>query len=85
MKLEINYRKRNEKKKITWRLNNMPQENKWVNKEIKKEIGENCETHRQRMNLWLPERRIWGGIVRELGIDMYTVIFTMDDEQGPAV
>ena len=33
----INKRKRNEKK-ITWRLNNMPRENKWVNKEIKKEI-----------------------------------------------
>ena len=53
MKVEINHRKINEEKKITWRLNNMPQENKWVNKEIKKEIGENCETHRQRMNLWL--------------------------------
>ena len=53
----------------------MPRENKWVNKEIKKEIGENCETHRQRMNLWLPERRILGRIVRELGIDMYTLLY----------
>ena len=37
-KLEINHRKRNEKKLTTWRLNNMPLKNQWVNEEIKKEI-----------------------------------------------
>ena len=38
MKLEINHRKRNEKKMTTWRLNNILLKNQWVNKEIKKEI-----------------------------------------------
>ena len=38
MKLEIYHSKRNEKKTITWRLNNMLLRNQWVNKEIKKEI-----------------------------------------------
>ena len=38
MKLEINHRKRNEKKMITWRLNNMLQKNQWVNNEIKEGI-----------------------------------------------
>ena len=36
MKLEINHRKRNEKKLITWRLNNMLLKNQ-VNEEIKRE------------------------------------------------
>ena len=76
MKPEINYRKRNEKRKtVPWRLNSMPQENKWANKEIKKEIRENLETHRHRMNLRLPERRMWGGTVRKFGIDMYTLLY----------
>ena len=35
MKLEINQRKKNEKKPTTWKLNNMLS---WVNEEIKKEI-----------------------------------------------
>ena len=30
MKLEINHRKRNEKKLTTWRLNNMLLKNQWV-------------------------------------------------------
>ena len=38
MKLEMNYRKKNEKSTNTWRLNNMLLKNQWVNKEIKKEI-----------------------------------------------
>ena len=38
IKLEINHRKRNEKKLITWRLKNMILKNQWVNEEIKKEI-----------------------------------------------
>ena len=38
MKLEINHRKRNDKKLTTWRLNNMILKKQWVNEEIKKEI-----------------------------------------------
>ena len=38
MKLEINHRKRNEKKPTTWRLKNMLLKNQWVNEEIKKEL-----------------------------------------------
>ena len=38
MKPEINHRKRNEKKLITWRLNNMLLKNQWVNEEVRKEI-----------------------------------------------
>ena len=38
MKLEINYRKRNERKLTTWKLSNMLLKNQWVNEEIKKEI-----------------------------------------------
>ena len=37
MKIQINHRKRNEKKrkKTTWRLNNMLLRNQWIKKEIK--------------------------------------------------
>ena len=35
MKLEINHRKRNEKKSTTWRLNNMLLKNQWINEEIR--------------------------------------------------
>ena len=45
MKLEINHRKRNEKKPTTWRLNNMLLKNQWVNEEIKKEIKKYLETN----------------------------------------
>ena len=38
MKLEINHRKKNEKRTNTWRLNNMLLKNQWVNNEIKTEI-----------------------------------------------
>ena len=41
MKLEINHRKRNEKKKITRRLKNMLLNNQWVNDEIKEEKQKN--------------------------------------------
>ena len=49
MKLEINHRKRNEKKTITWRLNNMLLKNQWVNGEVRKylktnENGNNFQT-----------------------------------------
>ena len=43
MKLEINHRKRNEKKLSTWRLNNMLLKNQRVNEEIKKEIKKYLE------------------------------------------
>ena len=45
MKLEINHRKRNEKKIITWRLNNMLLKNQWVNNEIKEEIKKYLEAN----------------------------------------
>ena len=38
MKLEINYRKKNEKNRNMWRLNNMLLKNQWVNGETKEEI-----------------------------------------------
>ena len=44
MKLDINHRKRNEKKLITtWRLNKMLLKNQWVDEEIKKEIKKYLE------------------------------------------
>ena len=45
MKLEISHRKRNEKKPITWRLNNRLLRNQWVNEEIKKKIKTYLETN----------------------------------------
>ena len=45
MKLEINHRKRNEKKPTTWRPNNMLLRNQRVNEEIKKEIKKYLETN----------------------------------------
>ena len=56
MKLEINHRKRNEKKTITWKLNNMLLNNQWVNNEIKQEIKKYLETNDNEnttiQNLW---------------------------------
>ena len=56
MKLEINHRKRNEKKPTTWRLNNMLLKNQLVNEEIKKEIKKYLETNdnedKTTQNLW---------------------------------
>ena len=45
MKIEINHRKRNKKKMITWRLNNMLLKNQWGNDEIKEEIKKYLETN----------------------------------------
>ena len=45
MKLEINHRKRNEKKHTTWRLSNMLLKTPWVNEEIKKEIKKYLKTN----------------------------------------
>ena len=45
MKQEINHRKRNEKKIITRRINNMLLKNQWVNAEIKKNILKYLETN----------------------------------------
>ena len=44
MKVEINHRKRNEKKLTTWRSNNTLLKNQWVNEEIKEEIKKYLET-----------------------------------------
>ena len=56
MKLEINHRKRSEKKLTTWRLNNILLKNQWVNEEIKKEIKKYLETNDNEnsttQNLW---------------------------------
>jgi len=38
MKLEMNHRKRSEKKITAWRPNNMLLKNQWVNEEIKRNI-----------------------------------------------
>ena len=45
MKLEINHRKRIEKKLITWKLNNMLLKNQWLNEEIKREIKKYLKTN----------------------------------------
>ena len=56
MKIEINHRKRHEKKPTTWRLNNMLVKIQWVNEEIKKEIKKFLETNDDEdttfQNLW---------------------------------
>ena len=56
MKLEINHRKRNEKKMTTWRRNNMVLKNQWVNEEVKMEIKKYLETNDNEdtdiQNLW---------------------------------
>ena len=56
MKLEINHRKRKEKKLTTWRLNNMLLKSQWVNEEIKKEIKKYLKTNDNEnktiQNLW---------------------------------
>ena len=56
MKLEIKYRKRNEKKPTTWRLNNMLLKNQWVNEEIKRETKKYLKTNDNEnttiQNLW---------------------------------
>ena len=45
MKLEINHRKKIEKKKITLRLNDILLRTQWVNDEIKEEILKYLETN----------------------------------------
>ena len=45
MKLEINHRKRKEKKPTTWRLNNMLLKNQRVNEEIKQKFKKYLETN----------------------------------------
>ena len=56
MKLEINHRKRNEKKLTTWRPNNMLLKNQGVDEEIKKEIKKYLKTNDNEditsQNLW---------------------------------
>jgi len=56
MKLEINHRKRNEKKPTTWRLKNLLLKKQWVNEQIKKENKEYLQTKDNEdtitQNLW---------------------------------
>ena len=56
MKLEINHRKKNEKKPTTSRQNNMLLKNQWVNEDIQKEITNYLETNDNEdttsQNLW---------------------------------
>ena len=33
------------------------------------------DSQTQRMNLWLQRGRVWGGIVREFGNDIYTILY----------
>ena len=47
MKLEINQQKKTEKHTKTWKLNNILQNNEWVNDEIKKEIKRLLETNNE--------------------------------------
>ena len=65
MKLEINHRKINEKKPITWRLNNMLLKYQWVNEEIKKEIKKYIETNDNEdtttQNLWHAVKEVLRG------------------------
>ena len=65
MKLEINQRKRNEKKPITWRLNNVLLKNQWVNETIKKEIKKYLETNDNEdttiQNLWNSAKAVLRG------------------------
>jgi len=65
MKLEINHRKRDEKKATTWRLKNMLLKNQWVNEEIKKEIKKYLETNDNEdttsQNLWDAAKEVLRG------------------------
>ena len=43
------------------------------------------QTHRQKIDLWLPR---WGGWRERLGVwnqQMQTILYRMDKQQGPAV
>ena len=60
MKLEINHRKRNEKKLTIWRLNNMLLKNQWVNEEI----NDNEDTTTQ--NLWDATKAVFKGKYTEI-------------------
>ena len=57
MKLEINYKKKNEKHSNTWRLSNILLNNEWVKNEIKKEIKRYLETNENK-----PQQLIIQGI-----------------------
>ena len=51
-----------------------------------KDLIYKTETDSQRTNLQLPGREGWGkGTVREFGMDMNTLLYLMDNQQGPTV
>ena len=72
MKLEINHRKRSEKKLTTWRLNNMLLDSQWVNEEIKKAIKNYLETNDNKNtsthNLKKKKKTVLGEIHRKTGL-----------------
>ena len=50
------------------------------------ELAKQKETHRLREWTYGSQREGWKeGIVRELGMDMYTIIFKMNNPQGPTL
>ena len=62
MKLEINHRKRNEKKLTTWKLNSMLlKKNPWVNEEIKKYIKTNDSEDTTTQNQWEAAKAVLRG------------------------
>ena len=51
-----------------------------------KDLIYKTETDSQRTNLQLLGREGWGkGTVREFGMDMNTLLYLMDNQQGPTV
>ena len=51
MRVEINYRKKNGKNTITWRLNNILMKNQWVKEEINEEIRKYLEINENKKHL----------------------------------
>ena len=58
MELEINNKKKREKKKSTviWKLSNTLLNNQWVKEELKREIKEYLETHEDKNSIPKPMR-----------------------------
>ena len=61
MRLEITYKKKSAKNKNTWTLNHMLLNNRWITKEIKKEIKKYLETNEHEntviQTLWMQQKQ----------------------------